>query len=65
MKERDLERVLSAAKEVAGGDEAKARSWMAEPSVPFGGKTPVMLVEEGRADDLVRYLQSLEGGPAG
>jgi hypothetical protein len=65
MENRDLERVLFAATEAAGGDEARARRWLGEALEPFNNKTPLTLIEEGRADDMLRLIESIKGGPAG
>lgn len=36
-----------------------------EPLPVFGYKTAEQLVTEGRTEDLLRYIESLEAGPAG
>lgn len=63
---RDEDRVMAAAIRAAGGDPSRAQAWyLQEKIVAFSGKTPQQLVAEGRAADLVRYIESLEQGPAG
>ena len=48
------------------GDLDKALFWYrAEPLSAFGYKTAEQLVSEGRTDDVLHYVASLEGGAAG
>jgi len=62
---REAVRVIRAAADVSG-DVNKALFWYRnEPLRPFGYKTPERLVAEGRSEDLLRYVISLEAGPAG
>ena len=62
---REAVRVIRAATDL-GGDVNKALFWYRnEPLQPFGYKTPECLVAEGRSEDLLRYVTSLEAGPAG
>lgn len=62
---RESLRVIKAAADVSG-DIRKALFWYRnEPLGPFGYKTPERLVSEGRADDVIRYLESVEAGAAG
>jgi hypothetical protein len=43
-----------------------ASSWFRrEPLSAFNGKTAEQLVRDGRTDDVLAYLQSLEAGAAG
>jgi len=58
-------RVLRAAADVAGSID-KAIYWYRNHPLPvFDYKTAQQLVSEGRTDDVVRYLQSLQAGFAG
>jgi len=61
----DRERILRAATGL-NGDPAVALDWYrCERIAVFDDKTPEQLVDEGRADDLLRYLGSLDAGFAG
>lgn len=62
---RDLLRVLSAAAEMTGDPGRAAFLIRNEPLRPFDRKTADQLVQEGRTDDVVAYLESLAGGAAG
>ena len=62
---REAVRVIRAATDL-GGDVNKALFWYRnEPLRPFGYKTPECLVAEGRSEDLLRYVISLEAGSTG
>lgn len=62
---RDFVRVVQAATETFG-DREKAVAWMMnEPLSPFRYKTPLTLIRERRADDLIAYLDSIESGFVG
>jgi hypothetical protein len=62
---REALRVIKAANDLSG-DLAKALFWYRnEPLSVFNYKTAERLVSEGRTDDLLRYIASLEGGAAG
>jgi len=62
---RQTLRVIKAAIDV-NGDVVNALFWFRnEPLAPFAYKTAETLVGEGRTDDVVRYLSSLEAGAAG
>jgi hypothetical protein len=62
---REALRVIKAATDL-NGDLNKALFWYRnEPLSVFGYKTPERLVSEGRTDDLLRYMASLEAGAAG
>ncbi len=62
---RETLRVVRAAADLSG-DVEKALFWYRnEPLQPFSYKTAEKLVSEGRTDDLVRYIASLEAGVAG
>lgn len=54
--------VLKAATEVTGC-RSKALRWMeAQELSPFGGKTAAKLVEEGRVQDVIDYIEHLSHG---
>ena len=62
---REALRVIKAATDM-NGDLNKALFWYRnEPLSVFGYKTPERLVSEGRTDDLLPYMASLEAGAAG
>jgi hypothetical protein len=62
---REALRVIKAATDL-NGDLNKALFWYRnEPLSAFGYKTAERLVSEGRTDDLLRYVASLEAGAAG
>ncbi len=62
---REALRVIKAAADL-NGNLNKALFWYRnEPLAAFAYKTAERLVSEGRADDLVRYVASLEAGVAG
>ena len=62
---QDMVRVLAAATAMTG-DEARAVFLLRnEPLHAFGYKTAETLVQEGRTDAVVAYLESLAGGAAG
>ena len=59
-------RVLRAAYDVSGGDMKKAIFWFKnEPLPEFDYKTAEVLVTEGRAEDVIRLLESYDAGAAG
>jgi hypothetical protein len=62
---RDALRVIRAASELAG-DVSKALFWYRNEPLPvFDYKTAEQLVSDGRADDVLRFVASLEAGAAG
>lgn len=62
---REALRVIKAATDL-NGDLNKALFWYRnEPLSEFGYKTAERLVSEGRTDDLLRYVVSIEAGAAG
>ena len=62
---REALRVIKAATDL-NGDLDKALFWYRnEPLSVFGYKTAERLVSEGRTDDLLPYMASLEAGAAG
>jgi uncharacterized protein (DUF2384 family) len=50
--------VMHAMRKIAGSDDA-ASAWMDKPLPELDGKTPAQLVSEGRADDVLGYINSL------
>lgn len=46
-------------------DELEASKWMTEPAREFRGKTALMLVAEGRTENVVGFLHSIESGFVG
>jgi hypothetical protein len=62
---REALRVIKAATDL-NSDLNKALFWYRnEPLSVFGYKTAERLVSEGRTDDLLRYVASIEAGAAG
>jgi hypothetical protein len=62
---REALRVIKAATDLAG-DVNRALFWYRnEPLSVFGYKSAERLVSEGRAEDVLRYIASLEAGAAG
>ncbi|WP_069375274.1 hypothetical protein [Herbaspirillum seropedicae] len=62
---RDALRVIQAGLAVSGSVEPTLRWFKESPLQPFGQKTAQRLCAEGRSEDLLRYLQSMEAGFAG
>ncbi len=60
----EIERILSAA-ETVFGDRAVSMVWLDQSLPTFLGRTPRQLIEEGRADDVLGYLASIESGFVG
>ena len=62
---REALRVIRAAHDLSG-NVVRAIFWYRnEPLPPFGYKTAEQLVSEGRTEDVLRYVGSLEAGAAG
>lgn len=62
---RESSRVLTAATDLVGG-ASEAASWFRNhPISDFNGKTAEILVSEGRAEDVLRYIEMLSAGSAG
>ncbi|MBB2983395.1 hypothetical protein [Paraburkholderia tropica] len=62
---RDALRVIRAATDISG-DVNQALFWYRNEPLPvFDYKTAEQLVSDGRTDDLLRYVSSLEAGGAG
>ena len=55
-------RILTLAKEMAG-DEQRAVFWFKHQPIPgWAGKTAYDLVHEGRADQVLAYLEAVKSG---
>jgi hypothetical protein len=62
---REALRVIKAATDL-NGNLGRAVFWYRnEPLSAFAYKTPERLVSEGRTEDVLRYVASLEAGPVG
>ncbi len=62
---RDALRAIKAGSDISG-DVGKALFWYRnDPLSVFGYKTPEQLVSEGRTEDLLRYVASIEAGAVG
>lgn len=61
---QDVDRVIDLAESISG-DRTKAIEWLKQPLATFGGKTPLQLIAEGRTDDVIGYLESIESGYVG
>lgn len=62
---REALRVIRAAADLSGDVERALFWYRNEPLQPFGYKTAEQLVSDGRTEDLLRYIESLEAGAAG
>ena len=62
---QDMIRALAVATEMTGDAERAAFLLRNEPLRAFGYKTADTLVQEGRVEDVIAYLESLAGGAAG
>ncbi|MDH0425390.1 MbcA/ParS/Xre antitoxin family protein [Stutzerimonas stutzeri] len=62
---QEMVRVLAVATEMTGDLERAAFLLRNEPLRAFGYKTSDDLIQEGRADAVIAYLESLAGGAAG
>ena len=62
---REALRAIKAATDVNGNLNNALFWYRNEPLAAFGYKTAERLVSEGRADDLLRYVASIEAGAAG
>ncbi|UPG95096.1 DUF2384 domain-containing protein [Luteibacter aegosomatissinici] len=62
---QDMVRVLAAAAEMTGDIDRAAFLVRNEPLRAFGYKTADMLIQDGRTDDVIGYLESMAGGAAG
>jgi uncharacterized protein (DUF2384 family) len=62
---RQSVRVIAAATDVRGDTEAATYWYRNQPLAPFGYKTAVQVVSEGKADEIIRYIESVEAGAGG
>ncbi len=62
---QDMLRVLTVATEMTGDPDRAAFLLRNEPLKAFGYKTADTLIQEGRADAVIAYMESLAGGAAG
>ena len=62
---RDATRVIKAATDLNGDVHTAAFWFKSEPLSAFASKTAEQLVREGRTEDVLRYLVSLEAGATG
>jgi uncharacterized protein (DUF2384 family) len=62
---RQSVRVIAAATDVRGDTEAATYWYRNQPLAPFGYKTAVQVVSEGKADEIIRYIKSVEAGAGG
>lgn len=62
---QDIVRVLTVATEITGDKKRATFLLRNEPLRAFGYKTTDTLIQEGRADAVIAYLESLAGGAAG
>lgn len=62
---REALRVIRAATDLSGDVDRTLFWYRNEPLQPFGYKTAEQLVSEGRTEDLLRYVASLQAGAAG
>ena len=62
---RQSVRVIAAATDVKGDTEAATYWYRNQPLAPFGYKTAVQVVSEGKADEVIRYIESIEAGAGG
>lgn len=62
---RESSRVLAAASDLVGGASEAALWFRNHPISDFKGKTAEVLVSEGRAEDVLRYIEMLSAGAAG
>jgi hypothetical protein len=60
-----LWRVLGVAQRLTGDGERAAMLMISKPLPAFEGLTAAQLAMHGRAEDVIRYLESFEGGAAG
>ncbi|WP_330996204.1 MULTISPECIES: hypothetical protein [Burkholderia] len=62
---REAHQVIQAATDVSGDVQSVLIWYRSEQLSPFDHKTAEQLVAEGRVDDLLRYIASLEAGATG
>lgn len=56
--------IMHSVRGIAGNDDA-ASAWMDKALPEFDGKTPAQLVSEGRADEVLGYINALSPGSVG
>ncbi len=61
----DAARVLAAATQLSGDADRAAQWFRFQVIEAFHGKTAERLVLDGRAEDVLRYIEMLEAGPLG
>jgi uncharacterized protein (DUF2384 family) len=55
-------RILAIAEEMAGNRQ-RAITWFEQQPIPsWGGKTAYELVQEGKADNVIDYLEAVKSG---
>ena len=64
VRDTKLLKVLAAADQVTANRE-ESLAWLERPLAAFGGQTPETLVASGRADDVIKYLDSVSSGFVG
>ena len=64
LKKEGVDQVLARVATIAGSHD-HARRWLSEPLPTFRGKTPLELVDAGRTQDLLAYLDTVEAGFVG
>lgn len=62
---REALRVIKAGTDISGDVNRSLFWYRNEPLSAFGYKTAEQLVSEGRAEDVLRYVASIEAGAAG
>ncbi|QXP83634.1 MbcA/ParS/Xre antitoxin family protein [Methylococcus sp. Mc7] len=62
---REALRVIKASTDISGDVNRTLFWYRNEPLSPFGYKTAEQLVSEGRTEDVLRYIASIEAGAAG
>jgi hypothetical protein len=62
---REALRVIRLASDLSGDVERAIFWYRNDPLPPFGYKTAEQMVSEGRTEDLLRYVKSLEAGAVG
>ena len=62
---REAVRVLAAAFSLAESADRALYWFRSHPIRDFDYKTPEILVSEGKADAVIRYIESLSAGPSG
>lgn len=62
---QDMIRVLAVATQMTGDDKRAVFLLRNEPLSAFGYKTADALIQEGRTDAVIAYLESFAGGAAG